>query len=98
MTVREGWRGLFFEGTEVGGVYEHPLRRTATTTGSASFTSLGSHAVGVPGAHIPRGAIEGDSHLYAPNHSLRLRPATRHGVSVDSSNSPIGFRCVVRGA
>jgi len=26
MAVKEGWRGRFFDGFEVGDVYEHPLR------------------------------------------------------------------------
>jgi acyl dehydratase len=30
MTVKEGWRGRFFEDFEVGDVYEHALGRTIT--------------------------------------------------------------------
>jgi acyl dehydratase len=40
MTVREGWRGRFFEDFEVGDIYEHPLGRTVTTTDNAWFTLL----------------------------------------------------------
>ena len=40
MTVREGWRGRFFEDFDVGDVYEHPLGRTVTTTDNAWFTLL----------------------------------------------------------
>jgi len=40
MTVREGWRGRFFEDFEVGDVYEHPLGRTVTTTDNVWFTLL----------------------------------------------------------
>jgi itaconyl-CoA hydratase len=40
MTVKEGWRGRFFEDFEVGDVYEHPLGRTVTTTDNAWFTLL----------------------------------------------------------
>lgn len=40
MTVREGWRGRFFEDFEVGDVYEHPLGRTITATDNAWFTLL----------------------------------------------------------
>ena len=40
MTVREGWRGRFFEDFEVDDVYEHPLGRTVTTTDNAWFTLL----------------------------------------------------------
>jgi len=40
MTVKEGWRGRFFEDFEVGDVYKHPLGRTVTTTDNAWFTLL----------------------------------------------------------
>jgi acyl dehydratase len=40
MTVREGWRGRFFEDFEVGDVYQHPLGRTITTTDNAWFSLL----------------------------------------------------------
>src|SRR5919199_5578721 len=40
MTVKEGWRGRFFEDFEVGDIYEHPLGRTITTTDNIWFTLL----------------------------------------------------------
>jgi itaconyl-CoA hydratase len=40
MSVREGWRGRFFEDFEVGDIYEHPLGRTVTTTDNLWFTLL----------------------------------------------------------
>ena len=40
MSVKEGWRGRFFEDFEVGDIYEHPLGRTVTTTDNAWFTLL----------------------------------------------------------
>jgi itaconyl-CoA hydratase len=40
MTVKEGWRGRFFEDFEVGDVYEHPLGRTVTETDNIWFTLL----------------------------------------------------------
>jgi len=40
MTVKEGWRGRFFEDFEVGDVYEHPLGRTITTEDNIWFTLL----------------------------------------------------------
>ncbi len=40
MSVREGWRGQFFEDFEVGYVYEHPLSRKVTTTDNIWFTLL----------------------------------------------------------
>jgi sulfatase modifying factor 1 len=45
----------------------------------------------------PRRVIKGGSHLCAPNHCYRYRPAARQGEAVDTSTSHIGFRCVVRG-
>lgn len=40
MTVREGWRGRFYEDFEVGDVYQHPLGRTVTTVDNIWFTLL----------------------------------------------------------
>lgn len=40
MSVKEGWRGRFFEDFETGDVYEHPLGRTVTTTDNLWFTLL----------------------------------------------------------
>jgi acyl dehydratase len=40
MTVKEGWRGRFFEDFTVGDVYPHPLGRTVTTTDNSWFTLL----------------------------------------------------------
>lgn len=40
MTVKEGWRGRFFEDFAVGDVYQHPLGRTVTTTDNIWFTLL----------------------------------------------------------
>jgi formylglycine-generating enzyme len=51
-----------------------------------------------PALRIPRKVLKGGSHLCAPNHSLRYRPAARHAKPVDASASDIGFRCVVRKA
>ncbi len=40
MTIKEGWRGRFFEDFEIGDVYQHPLGRTVTTTDNIWFTLL----------------------------------------------------------
>ena len=40
MTIKEGWRGRFFEDFEVGDVYQHPLGRTVTTADNIWFTLL----------------------------------------------------------
>ena len=40
LTIKEGWKGRFFEDFEVGDVYQHPLGRTVTTTDNIWFTLL----------------------------------------------------------
>ena len=40
MTVKEGWKGRFYEDFEIGDVYEHPLGRTITTADNIWFTLL----------------------------------------------------------
>ncbi|HEV3388474.1 MAG TPA: formylglycine-generating enzyme family protein [Solirubrobacteraceae bacterium] len=55
-----------------------------------------SYDVGRPGAHVPRRAIKGGSHLCAPSYCLRYRPAARQPEAIDTSTSHIGFRCVRR--
>lgn len=49
-----------------------------------------------PGTHAWK-VVKGGSHLCAPNHCRRYRPAARQPQSVDTSSSHIGFRCVMRG-
>jgi formylglycine-generating enzyme required for sulfatase activity len=49
-----------------------------------------------PGTHAVK-VVKGGSHLCAPNHCRRYRPAARQPQSVDTSSSHIGFRCVMRG-
>jgi formylglycine-generating enzyme required for sulfatase activity len=45
---------------------------------------------------FPRRVIKGGSHLCAPNHCPRDRPAARQGEAIDSTTGVIGFRCVLR--
>lgn len=40
MTIKEGWRGRFYEDFAVGDIYRHPLGRTITSTDDAWFTLL----------------------------------------------------------
>ena len=40
MTVKEGWRGRFYEDFAVGDIYRHPLGRTVITTDNLWFTLL----------------------------------------------------------
>ncbi|MGY8633756.1 formylglycine-generating enzyme family protein [Bradyrhizobium sp. 14AA] len=50
----------------------------------------------LPNTGIPRKVLKGGSHLCAPNHCRRYRPAARHAEPIDTSTSHIGFRCVAR--
>lgn len=49
-----------------------------------------------PDIRIPQRVLKGGSHLCAPNHCRRYRPAARHAEQEDTSTSHIGFRCVKR--
>ena len=40
MTIKEGWRGRFYEDFTVGDIYQHSLGRTVTTTDNMWFTLL----------------------------------------------------------
>jgi len=40
MSIKEGWRGRFFEDFTIGDSYQHPLGRTVTTTDNMWFTLL----------------------------------------------------------
>ncbi|WP_395103789.1 MaoC family dehydratase [Actinomadura sp. SCN-SB] len=40
MTLRDGWRGRFYEDFQVGDVYRHPLGRTVTESDNTWFTLL----------------------------------------------------------
>jgi len=49
-----------------------------------------------PDLKAPRKVLKGGSHLSAPNHCRRYRPAARRAQAVGESSSHVGFRCVVR--
>ncbi|MBR0717113.1 formylglycine-generating enzyme family protein [Bradyrhizobium liaoningense] len=59
-------------------------------------SEAGSHDVGAPQTGSPRKVLKGCSHLCAPNHCRRYRPAARRPEQVHTSASDIGFRCVAR--
>ena len=40
MTLKDGWKGRFFEDFQVGDVYRHPLGRTVTEADNTWFTLL----------------------------------------------------------
>jgi formylglycine-generating enzyme required for sulfatase activity len=58
----------------------------------------GSYDPRLPNIRIPRKVLKGGSHLCAPNHCRRYRPAARHAEAIDTSTSHVGFRCVKRSA
>jgi len=51
---------------------------------------------GGPAATRRPKVVKGGSHLCAPNHCRRYRPAARQPQEADSSASHIGFRCIKR--
>ncbi len=64
--------------------------------GHAASTGGGCSVPREPAAEFPRKVLKGGSHLCAPNHCQRYRPAARQGQTIDSSAGHIGFRCVRR--
>lgn len=46
-------------------------------------------------SRVPRKVIKGGSHLCAPNHCRRYRPAARQPQPMDTTTGHVGFRCVV---
>ena len=55
-----------------------------------------SYDPAAPGVRIARKVLKGGSHLCAPNHCRRYRPAARHPQPIDTSTCHVGFRCVMR--
>ena len=50
-----------------------------------------------PRVRVPRKVLKGGSHLCAPDHSYRYRPAARQAQPVDTATCHVGFRCIIRG-
>ncbi len=67
-----------------------------TTNHAASKRCCSGDPTAESWSAIPRRVVKGGSHLCAPNHCLRYRPAARQGQSSDTSSCHIGFRCVIR--
>jgi formylglycine-generating enzyme required for sulfatase activity len=55
-----------------------------------------SYDTSQPNIRTPRRVLKGGSHLCAPNHCRRYRPAARHAQAIDTSTSHVGFRCIIR--
>jgi acyl dehydratase len=84
MTVKEGWRGRFFEDFEIGDVYEHVLGRTITTTDNIWFTLLTQNTQPVHFDHQYAAQTEFKKPLV--NSCLTLALVTGQSVSDVSQN------------
>src|SRR6202163_360334 len=84
MTVKEGWRGRFFEDFAVGDVYEHPLGRTITTADNIWFTLLTQNTARVHFDHHYAAQTEFGRPLV--NSALTLALVTGQSVTDVSQN------------
>src|SRR5712691_3020144 len=84
MTVKEGWRGRFFEDFEVGDVYEHPLGRTITTADNIWFTLLTQNTAPIHFDHAYAAQTEFKKPLV--NSTLTLALVTGQSVTDVSQN------------
>ena len=85
MTVKEGWRGRFFEDFEVGDVYEHPLGRTITTADNMWFTLLTQNTAPIHFDHHYSSQTEFGKPLV--NSALTLALVTGQSVTDISQNA-----------
>src|SRR5579859_2312676 len=84
MTVKEGWRGRFFEDFEVGDVYEHALGRTVTTADNIWFTLLTQNTAPIHFDHVYAARTEFGKPLV--NSCLTLALITGQSTSDVSQN------------
>lgn len=84
MTLKEGWRGRFFEDFTVGDVYEHPLGRTVTTADNIWFTLLTQNTAPIHFDHQYAAATEFGKPLV--NSCLTLSLVTGQSVTDISQN------------
>lgn len=84
MTVKEGWRGRFFEDFEVGDVYEHALGRTITTADNIWFTLLTQNTAPIHFDHEYAALTEFGKPLV--NSTLTLALVTGQSISDVSQN------------
>jgi acyl dehydratase len=85
MTVKEGWKGRFYEDFEVGDVYEHPLGRTITTADNIWFTLLTQNTAPVHFDHHYAAQTEFGKPLV--NSCLTLALVTGQSVTDISQNA-----------
>ena len=74
MTVKQGWRGRFFEDFEIGDVYEHPLGRTITSADNIWFTLLTQNTAPVHFDHHYASQTEFDAPWSTAASRLRWSP------------------------
>jgi itaconyl-CoA hydratase len=84
MTVKEGWKGRFFEDFAVGDVYEHALARTITTADNIWFTLLTQNTAPIHFDHQYAAKTEFGKPLV--NSCLTLSLVTGQSVSDVSQN------------
>ena len=85
MTIKEGWRGRFFEDFEVGDVYEHPLGKTITTADNMWFTLLTQNTAPIHFDHHYSSQTEFGKPLV--NSALTLALVTGQSVTDISQNA-----------
>ena len=75
-----------------------PAGKTPSCCGAFKHRTAAAEDSIAPGSPvaISRKVLKGGSHLCAPNHCQRYRPAARWAQPIDTSTSHIGFRCIVR--
>jgi itaconyl-CoA hydratase len=84
VTVKEGWRGRFFEDFEIGDISEHALGRTITTTDNIWFTLLTHNTAPIHFDHEYAAKTEFGKPLV--NSTLTLALVTGQSVSDVSQN------------
>jgi itaconyl-CoA hydratase len=84
MTIKEGWRGRFFEDFEVGDVYEHTLGRTVTTTDNMWFTLLTQNTAQIHVDHAYAAQTEFGRPIV--DSTFTLAPVTGQSVTDVSQN------------
>ena len=84
MTLKEGWKGRFFEDFEIGDVFEHPLGRTITTADNIWFTLLTQNTAPVHFDHHYASQTEFGKPLV--NSALTLALVTGQSVTDISQN------------
>ena len=84
MTLKEGWKGRFFEDFEIGDVFEHPLGRTITSADNIWFTLLTQNTAPIHFDHHYASQTEFGKPLV--NSALTLALVTGQSVTDVSQN------------